>query len=303
MNLKYPNILHAFGSRVWALQPEKIEEIRAFLHFKARGGTVAPEEVARIVGAQPKLKAQVGELEGGVKVVGRTAVMPVFGVLAQRVGLMGEMSGGVSTEALGNRLGKLVSDPAVQSVVMVYDSPGGDVFGVPELAAKIRSYRAQKRIVGMVDSTAASGALWLIAQSSEVVITPGGMMGSHGVYIAHEDWSRHDEQIGVTTSVISSAPYKTELQDTTPLSPEAAADLKGKVDHYHAMFTRDLAAGRRLEASVVERDFGQGRMVTASEAVRRGMADRIATLDQVLTQLGANSARRAQALARTLEVG
>jgi hypothetical protein len=39
--------------------------------------------------------------------------------------------------------------------------------------------------------------------------------------------------------------------------------------------------GRKVSQTKVKEEFGQGRMFGAKEAVTRGMADRIATLEQV----------------------
>ncbi|WP_456856745.1 hypothetical protein [Bradyrhizobium sp. USDA 4501] len=44
-----------------------------------------------------------------------------------------------------------------------------------------------------------------------------------------------------------------------------------------------VASGRRVTQTKIRKEFGQGRMVGTREAVARGMADRIATLDQVIS--------------------
>jgi ClpP class serine protease len=51
-------------------------------------------------------------------------------------------------------------------------------------------------------------------------------------------------------------------------------------------FVKAVARGRRVTESKVREDFGQGRIFDARRAVGVGMCDRIATLDQVLAELG-----------------
>ena len=51
------------------------------------------------------------------------------------------------------------------------------------------------------------------------------------------------------------------------------------------MFTKAVARGRNTTQSQVKFGFGQGRMVLADDAVKAGMADRVATLDQTLARL------------------
>jgi ClpP class serine protease len=59
---------------------------------------------------------------------------------------------------------------------------------------------------------------------------------------------------------------------------------------FDGMFHDAVAEGRGLKAAKVRSDFGQGRMVLAAEAVRRGMADRIGTMEQTLNRFGASLA-------------
>jgi signal peptide peptidase SppA len=290
--MKYQQILSAFFSTPWAILPEKLAEIRAFLRMKADGGELLDEQVQALAASRRP---------DGVQMVGRVAVLPVFGTISQRVGMLERASGGVSTEELGASLDSLVSDKAVKSIVMVYDSPGGSVPGVQELAAKIRAARDQKKIVGFIDPCAASAAYWLISQSSEIVCTPSGQAGCVGVLYGHTDYSKADEMDGITTTLIASAPYKAELWQ--PLTDEAKANLQKNCNAVHAQFVADIAKGRGISESKVDKTFGQGRTLNAEDALAAGMIDRIGTMDKIMKQLGATDtpsaeARRNQAIAR-----
>lgn len=297
-----PNLLTAFYGQVWAILPEKLREIESLLLLRARGGHVPPEQVAAIAAARRA---------DGVQMYGRAAVVPVFGVLAQRVGMMEEASGGIGCEALGATLDGLAADKGVRCIVMAFDSPGGSVFGVQELGAKISAIAKEKKIVAVADSVAASAAYWLASQCSELCVTPGGQIGSIGVISMHQDYSAALEAEGVKTTIVTSSPYKAEGHPEAPLSEEARAELLSKVMHYDALFTKAIAKGRGTTEARVRADFGQGRMVTAQDAVARGMADRVATLEQVLRGVGASSdgvrgegagVRLAAARARAVEV-
>lgn len=283
--MKYANILATFFSQAWAILPEKYAEIRAFLRLKANGGEVSAEQIAAIAGARRT---------DGVQMLGRVAVLPVMGVISQRVSMMDRASGGVSTEEIGQTLDSLVADKQVSSIVMAFDSPGGSVSGLPELAAKIRAARDQKKIIGLADSMAASAAYWLISQTSEVVVTPSGQVGSIGVIAAHDDITGALEQMGVKTTLITSAPHKAELYPESQLSDEARADMQAKVDKYHAMFVADIAAGRGITSRAVEKNFGGGRMLLAKDALAAGMVDKIATGEQLLSKLASAAGAKAE---------
>lgn len=278
--MKYANIIGAFYAQPWAVLPAKLAEMRAFLRIKAAGGDIDPQEIEAVAGSRRS---------DGVQMIGRVAVLPIMGVISQRVGMMERASGGVSTEEIGQTLDSLVADKQVKTIVMAFDSPGGSVAGLPELAAKIRAARDQKRIVGLADPMAASAAYWLISQASEIVVTPSGQVGSIGVISAHDDMTAAMEQAGIKTTLIASAPHKAELYPENVLSEEAKADLQAKVNQYHAMFVADIAKGRGITETNINKNFGGGRMLLAKDALSAGMVDRIMSAEQLITRLSATS--------------
>ncbi len=293
---KYPALLAAFYSNPWLLSREKFEEIRGFLQLKGAGGKVSAEEIKALAARRR---------DDSVQMAGRIAILPVMGVISQRMSGLEAASGGESAEQIGQTLDSLVADKQVKTIVMQFDSPGGSVFGIEELGRKIMAARSDKRIVGIADSVAASAAYWLLAQTSEINVTPGGQVGSIGVISAHEDYSKFEEKAGVKTTLVTSSKFKAEGNPYEPLNDDARAEMTRKVQAYHTMFTAAVARGRGITEARVEKDFGQGRMLMAKEAVAAGMADRVATLEQVIQRLGGSSggpAARLSARARLAEV-
>lgn len=310
--MNYGHVWRAVYNQPLAVLPEKLEEIRAFLLLKTNGEDVPDEAVQDIRDRrrerEESLLAEVASMGGsrrgdGSIQVGRTAIVPVFGVLAQRVSMIERASGGVSTEEIGATLSGLVADRQVRSIILAFDSPGGSVYGVDELAKRIQSYGGEKKIVGIADSLAASAAYWLLAQTAEVTVTPGGQVGSIGVIAAHTDISEAEKKLGMKTTLVTSSPFKAELAPEAPLSAEARDELQSKVDYYHGKFVAAVAKGRGKAENRVSKEFGQGRMKTAEAAVASGMADRIGTLEQVLRRLdsGSSAGARARVLGGSLD--
>jgi signal peptide peptidase SppA len=277
---RYPRVCQAFYNQVLALLPAKAAEIAEFLRLKRGGGEVAAEEIGRILAARGGRPGSVS-----VQLAGRVAVLPIMGIIAQRVSLLEESSGGVSTEEIGASLDGLVADRQVQSIVLAIDSPGGSVYGVAELAAKIRSLREQKQIVAIADSVAASAAYWIAAQASTVYVTAGGQLGSIGVLAMHLDQSGADEKAGIAYTLVTAGEHKAEGNPHEPLTPDARAEIQSKVDFYHGLFVADVAKGRKQSEKKVLRDGGQGRMLTAGDAIAAGLADGVATLEELVTSL------------------
>jgi signal peptide peptidase SppA len=283
--MQYLRILAAFAGQPWAMQPEKLEAISAFLMFKARGGTLSPEEVqARI---SDRRAAEAVKSPGGV------AVLAVQGVISQRMGMMQDISGGTSTDMLSQQFDAALADDTVKAIVFAHDSPGGGTYGVDELATKIRNARGVKPIVAQVDSLSASASYYLASQADEIVVTPGGEAGSIGVYSVHEDISQMLEREGVKPTLIKAQHgiYKAETANIHPLSAEAHDYLQQRVNVAEDAFIKAVADGRKVTQSQVRDSFGKGRMFGAQELVKRGMADRVGTMQDTLQRFGVSAPR------------
>jgi signal peptide peptidase SppA len=281
--MKYAHILSAFAAEPWAMQPEKLGALTRFLAFKAAGGVYSAEEVAAVIDRAKS--EEIARKEGAV------GVIPVYGVLSQRMGMMSEMSGGTSYQALARSLHQAIADPEIKAIVLDIDSPGGSVPGTEELGAEIRRLRGgDKPIIAQVNSLAASAAYWIAASADEVVVTPSGRAGSIGVYTVHDDVSKALAEEGVTRTYISSTPEKVEGNETEPLSKDAQAFIQERVNRSYDRFVAAVADGRGVSKSKVLDGFGKGRVFFAEELLDRGMADSIATLDETLFRFGASTA-------------
>lgn len=283
--MRYLHVLSAFAAEPWAMQPEKLEAVASFLLFKARGGSYSAEDLeARFGGNAPG---------NGQRSTGTIALLPMYGVVSQRAGMLQEISGGTSTEALAGQFRNAVADEAVTAIVFDVDSPGGGTYGVDELASEIRAARGVKPIIAQVNSLCASAAYYLASQADEVVITPGGEVGSIGVYAVHEDISKMLESEGVKPTLIrgQKGVNKAETASHLPLSASARSYLQDRVNLAEDAFITAVAAGRRTTVANVVDNFGKGRMFGAKEAVQRGLADQVGTLHQTLERLGVQGPR------------
>lgn len=280
--MKYLHILSAFAAEPLAIQKEKLAAITSFLIFKAEGGAFGSDELAARV--TKKREAEIVERPGGV------AVIPVYGVLAQRMDMFSEISGGTSYQALRKAVHAALADEDVKAVVLDIDSPGGTVPGTDELATELRALRGgDKPIIAQVNSLAASAAYWIASAADEIVVTPSGRAGSIGIYTSHDDISEFLKQKGIKRTYLSAGKHKVEGNEAEPLGEEARSHILELVDQSYRTFVAAVAEGRGVSKSRVEETYGQGRVFGADALVERGMADRIATLEQTLQRFGAET--------------
>lgn len=292
----------------WALTRDMLGTMAMIVVRHAYSVAASPEVMASV---EVDAEARAARKETAVRAGGGAiAVIPFYGVVVQHGATVDQTSGGglVSSERTAYAIRSAIADDTVSGIVLDIDSPGGSVFGTQELADTILEAKAQKPIYAVANSLAASAAYWVGSQATKMFVTPGGAVGSIGVYMAHEDVSKALESLGVKVTEITSGKYKAEGSPYEPLSTDAKAYMQGMCDAYYASFTKAVAKGRGVPIGQVRDGMGQGRVLVAGDAQAAGMVDGVATFNDVIGLMARDlrSARqpaaRAAARARDLEI-
>jgi signal peptide peptidase SppA len=226
---------------------------------------------------------------------GATAVVSLRGVALYNVEMQPYA---FSTLHLARTVNQLAADPQVSSILLDIDSPGGAVTGTAEAGDAIFAARQKKPVVALVNALAASAAYWIASQASEIIAIPSGDAGSIGVFVAHTDCSKMLDEAGVKITYIHAGEHKVDGNSTQPLSASAKEYYQSEVDDIYRAFLKAVARGRRTSVQNVQQNFGKGRTVSAANALRLGMVDRIETPDNALRIASSPSALRAARIAR-----
>ena len=272
-------------SHPWALMPEYMASMAAVV-ARWQAGIPASADAMEAVRADQEARASArgqAQRAGG----GAIAVINVFGVITQRGNMMDDLSGGgsVSTEQLVSALRSAETDDTVGQILLNFSSPGGSVYGVAEAASEIARIKASKPIIGIANSMCASAAYWLMSQCTEAYCTPGGEVGSIGVWQAHEDVSQALAEAGVKITLVSAGQFKTEGNPYSPLDDDAKAFMQLRTDDYYSAFTKAVAKGRGVGIDAVRSGMGQGRVLGADAALAQSMIDGIASFDDVVKKM------------------
>jgi signal peptide peptidase SppA len=217
------------------------------------------------------------------------AILPIHGVIAPRMNLFSEISGGTTFEGLTNDLHEALDAANVGTIVLDIDSPGGNVAGASEFAREVMKARTRKPIIAVAQYSMCSAAYWVGSCATEIVASPSAQVGSIGVFSIHEDLSAALEKLGIKVTYISAGKYKVEGNETEPLSDEARGRMQERVDHFYGLFVSDVAKGRGVAESAVRSGYGQGLAVTAPDALQTGMIDRIETLSDTIARVAVNA--------------
>jgi signal peptide peptidase SppA len=296
--MKKSRILDAFTQTPWAILPERLIVLQEIVARHVSGEKLPPEEVQMVIhGAKRPADRKLGNI----------AVLPLFGTIFPRANLLTEISGATSAELFGKQFDELVKDPEIGAIIIDVDSPGGQATGVEELSSKIYEARGKKPVIAVANHIMASAAYWIGTAADEIVITPSGEVGSIGAFAAHWDESKALEMEGLKLTLISEGKYKIEGNPYEPLTEEAHSAIQGSVREAYDMFVRAVARNRGKSVDEVRNGFGEGRVVSARQAINLGMADHIGTLEETtkklqrrLFKLSNEEAKRAEALRMTV---
>jgi signal peptide peptidase SppA len=264
----YLQIINELNAIVWAITPEKMEMIMSMLAPRLAGGDMPEFEAAARRDSR--------------RIDGKVVVLPMVGTMTQRASMFTDTSGMLSTDTFSKTIDSLANDPSVKSIILDIDSPGGSMFGLEEMTQKIRSAAGNKRVIAVANSMMASAAYYTGSAASKVYAAPGALVGSIGVIMTHVDHSEALTQEGVKYTFVTAGKHKALGNSTEPMGEEALAYMQGLVDQGYDSFISAVSTNRRVSKSKVKEQYGQGKVLTAKDALAVGMIDGIRTLDQVI---------------------
>lgn len=252
----------------WAIQPDKLLEIQSIYAAHLAGEKIDIDALEARLG-RPLQNTQTVVLRGD------TALIPVTGPVFRYANLFTQISGASSLSVLSTDFSAAAQNPAVRQIVLVIDSPGGQANGIAEFAQMVRS--AGKPVIAYIDNVAASAAYWIASAADQIVMAKTAMVGSIGAVISI-DPRKNDGSVEI---VSGQSPNK-RVDVTTDAG---RAQIQTLVDGLAQVFIEDVSSYRNVPVATVLEKFGAGGMKLAAEAVDLGMADRIGTLETLLTEL------------------
>ena len=270
----------------WAIQPEKLHEILAIYAARVHGEEPDLQAIEARLGRPLSSEQQDYTLrDGGVAVLG------IDGVIAPKANMLTQISGGASASVAQLQLESALADPRVNAVVLAIDSPGGSIFGTPELAAAVHELAAIKPIVAVSDGMLASAAYWIGSAANAVYLSgPTVHAGSIGVIMAHEFNPRSQGQV----TQITAGRYKAAGSANAPLTEEAKAYLQAPAHHIYTLLVDAVAQHRGTSSAQVLATMADGRVFVGQQAIDAGLADGFMSVDAAVEALATDPARFAK---------
>jgi signal peptide peptidase SppA len=269
----------------WAIAPDRLMEIQSIYAAHLRGESIDIDAVEARIGRQLQNQPQGYQVQDGA------ALIPLRGVMAPRMNIMSQVSGGTSTELFARDVRVALDDPEVRSIVLLVDSPGGAVGGTMAAASAVMGGRGVKPIATYSDGTMASAAYWVGSAADRVYVSSGvDQVGSIGVVASHVDVSQREQALGIKTTEIVAGSYKRIASQYGPLTEPGRQSIQEQVDYIYSLFVENVAVYRGTSVEKVLSDMADGRVFIGQQAVDAGLADGIASLDDVINELNDRAA-------------
>jgi hypothetical protein len=269
----------------WAILPPRLEQIHGIHAAWARGESV---DVAAV---EAKIGRPLVNDPQGYTVQDGAALIPMRGVMAPRMNMMTQVSGGTSTQLFVRDVRAALEDPSVKSLVIMADTPGGAVNGTQRAAAAVMAARGVKPIATYVEGMMASAGVWVGTAADLIMMESAtSQAGSIGVVATHVDSSKQEEAMGIKITEIVAGKYKRAASQHSALTELGRQTLQDEVDYLYGLFAGDVATQRSTSIEQVLANMADGRMFIGQQAINAGLVDGIATLEETISILNDRAA-------------
>lgn len=273
------------------VHPGKLDALIAGLGGRLLGGALEFTPAALQEGLAPEMFSTRRGTRGdeGYAVTEGVAVVYASGALVHRSRIDADSNYLLGYNELARQIEAAQADPEVHAVLQVWDSPGGEVAGAFEYADRMFALRGSKPMWAIADSMAASAAYLGGSAFEQLAVSATGYVGSIGVVMRHVDFSRALDNEGIKVTHIFAGDRKVDGNPYEPLPKDVQAKFQDEIDGLYTMFVDAVVRQRGLTAESVRAT--QAAVYRGVSAVSMGLADRVATTDQLISELAAMRSR------------
>lgn len=172
------------------------------------------------------------------------------------------MSGKTKTDIV-DMIQYAARDPSIKAVVIIMDSPGGEVSKIEEIYLEVLKLKAKKPVVVSVDRNALSGGYYVSSAANFIFVKPSSEIGNIGVISTlPESWRPENEQI-------TSGPYK--------VSGKSRKSYAAQLEAIKQAFLISVISQRGDRLHLDPERLSHAEIFLGSEGVKYGLADSVGT--------------------------
>ena len=165
----------------------------------------------------------------------------------------------------------------IKGVFVYINSPGGSAASSEEVYQALKAAsKSGRKVVAYIHSIGASGGYFVASAADRIVANPAALTGSIGAIIVIPEITKLSEKLGVSWDIYKSGknkdltqPFKRRTEEDSVLLTELAKEI-------WRVFLKRVAEGRgKGEEDLLP--IADGRLLTASEALKWGLVDTLGT--------------------------
>ncbi|MBN2209869.1 MAG: signal peptide peptidase SppA [Sedimentisphaerales bacterium] len=195
----------------------------------------------------------------------------------------------VTAEDMREQLAQAAEDEDVKGVILVVNSPGGQVVPSEMINRYIKTFRNEtnKPLYACIEQLGASGAYWIACAAEKIYAQENSLVGSIGViYLNLVIEQTLKDKLGVNPIIVKSsrAPFKDHNTPFRMPTEAEITDIREDLDTIHQRFVRVVRDSRGLSDDAAW-NIANGDVYDGSEAYENKLIDDIAFLDEVIDDL------------------
>jgi protease-4 len=160
----------------------------------------------------------------------------------------------------------------VKGLLLVIDSPGGEIFPTQEIAEYIK--KIEIPTVAVIEGCAGSGAYWIASACKKIVANKFSLVGGLGVTLPHIEFSKLLETHGVSNDSLKIGEYKDMGVPFRPFTDDEKKILERYLSYVHEEFIIEVAKNRGLAVEEVKK-IANGLTYYGNEALSYKLVDEI----------------------------
>jgi len=218
--------------------------------------------------------------EGSHKVL----LVDIYGVISnqKQKSALGNQTDVGMVERVREILDKAEEDKGLKAMILRINTPGGTVTSSDIIFHEIMEFKNKRKIkvYAVIMDLATSGGYYIAQAADTIIAHPTSITGSIGVIAVKINANELMEKVGVDFEVVKSGEKKDFMSPFRGLSKEERRLFQNTIDSFHSRFVQTITDSRsnlnRSQVSVL----ADGRIYTAQEALKSGLIDRIAYMDE-----------------------
>ncbi len=185
-----------------------------------------------------------------------------------------------------SNISRFKADPKNKAIVLFIDSPGGTVYEADETYLALQDYKTSgKKIYAYMGSLAASGGYYIACAADKIYANRNTLTGSIGVIAGQFiDITEFLEDHGIYYETIHAGRNKNMGNYNEPVTEEQYEIMQSVADECYNQFTSIVSTSRHIPYKEVL-PLCDGRIYTATQALKNGLIDGIGTWDDFMTSI------------------